>query len=421
MQTVMEITRIERGGYPELLVSGRLDSYWARHLSEAIDELMREGIHQTRLNLSQTTYISSAGIRVLVQGFQQFSAVGGALVVVEPSPAVRQVLELAGLATLFSAPAEAGQASTPGESVVWRHEDPGCAYEGYDCHPGARLLCSVAGRPDLLASAGYREEHAECLRLAPDVFALGLGAFGETYAACRDRFGEFLAVAGCAACQPTDETGCADDMISSGTFVPRMTTLYSVCCRGKLARLLRFEGKPGAGPVGLGNVVSACLAAAASPAVGLVMLAESAGLMGASLKRSPAGTDSGTLFHHPEVRQWLSFSPVRSHARSVAIIAGVAVRSPSPPALAALLRPVKTDSDLLGHFHAAAFGYHPLRKGYVELEGAVKRLFDSGGLQGVLHLLADDRPGAGAGESEFTRGACWVGPLERVLSPEESL
>jgi len=126
------------------------------------------------------------------------------------------------------------------------------------------------------------------------------------------------------------------------------------------------------------------------------------------------------LFRYPEIRQWLSFSPVRSHARSVALVAGVAVQSPPPPALVPLLRPLKPDLGLQGHFHAAAFGYHPLRKGYIGLEATVKRLFDSGGLQSVLHLLADDRPG-GAGEGEFTRGACWVAPLERILAPEETL
>ena len=76
---------------------------------------------------------------------------------------------------------------------------------------------------------------------------------------------------------------------------------------------------------------------------------------------------------------------------------------------------------LMGHFHAAAFGYHPLRKGYVELESVVKQLFDTGGLQGVLHMLTDDRPGVGAGESEFTRGACWIGPLGKLLGTEEDL
>ena len=28
----------------------------------------------------------------------------------------------------------------------------------------------------------------------------------------------------------------------------------------------------------------------------------------------------------------------------------------------------------------------------------------------MLHLLHDDRGGAGAGESEFVRGACWIAP-----------
>ncbi len=418
MQSAMEITRVERSGCPELLVAGRLDSYWARHLAEAIDELMREGIHRTQLNLAETTYISSAGIRVLVQAFQQFSAVGGKLLVVAPSPAVRQVLDLAGLGALLCESEVAEKPTVPGESVVWRYEEAGCAFEGYDCHPGERLLCRVSGRPDLLPAAAFQNEDAESLRLTPDLFALGLGAFGETYAASRERFGEFLAVAGCAACQPTDETACADDMITSGTFVPRMTTLYSVCCRGKPARLVRFESSPGSA-TGLGAVASACTAAAESPVVGIVLLVESAGLLGASLKRPPVAA-GGSLFHHPEIRQWLSFSPVRSHTRSVAVLVGVAARSPAPAPLQPLLRPIRADGGLLGHFHAAAFGYHPLRKGYIELEPAVKRLFESGSLQAVLHLLTDDRPG-GAGESEFTRGACWIGPLERVLSSEDPL
>ena len=29
----------------------------------------------------------------------------------------------------------------------------------------------------------------------------------------------------------------------------------------------------------------------------------------------------------------------------------------------------------------------------------------------MLHLLHDDRGAAGAGESEFVRGACWIGPI----------
>ena len=423
MQTGMEITRIDQGGSPELLVTGRMDGYWSRHLEEAIDELMREGIHSLRLNLSKTAYISSAGIRVLIHAYKQFSAVGGSLLVVDPAPTVQKILALAGLEQMLCTPPGRGiaeaQAKTPAQ--VKHYEAEGCSFELYECHPGAQLACRVAGQPERLTSAAYGKEDAGLLHLPTDVYALGLGAFGDSYEACSDRFGEFLSVAGCAAVQPTEETGYADYMVTSGDFVPRVMTLYNLCCRGEFATLLRFESNPSSGPVRFGKVVAACMDAVKSPAVGFVMVAESAGIFGVSLKRSPAGETGGSLFRYPEIRQWLSFSPIRSYCRSVAVITGVATQSPAPAALAPLLRPVNADPCLLGHFHAAAFGYHPLRKGFVELEPLVKRLFESGGIQGILHLLADDRPGASAGESEFTRGACWIGPLGRFLSAEETL
>ena len=418
MQTALEITRVDRGDSPELLVSGRMDGYWSRHLEEAIDELMREGIHRIKVNLSKTAYISSAGIRVLVHASKQFSAVGGALLVVDPSPAVRKILDLAGLGEMLFTPAVRKEATAVPEPVK-SYEEGECRFEIYAYHPGAQLSCRVAGRPERLASAAFAKDDAMLLSLPSDVFALGLGAFGDSYEACASRFGEFLAIAGCAAGQPAEETGSADYMVSSGNFVPRVMALYNLCCRGDFAKLVRFESNPNAGPIRFSRTVAACIAAAESPAAGIVMVAESAGILGASLKRSP--TNNGTLFHYPEIREWLSFSPVRSHSRSVVIIAGVAARSPAPATVASLLRPVGTDPSLLGHFHAAAFGYHPLRKGFVELEAIVKRLFETGGLQEVLHLLADDRPGVGSGESELTRGACWVGPLGRFLSAEEIL
>jgi len=418
MQAGMEISRIDQGGIPELLVSGRMDGYWSRHLEEAIDELMREGIHNVRINLSKTAYISSAGIRVLLHAYKQFSSVGGALLVVDPSPAVRKILDLAGLGSMLFVPAAPAQAAAKQEAV--KHIEEGdCSYDVYECQARAQLECSVAGRPERLASAAFGKEDAVSLPLPSGVFALGLGAFGDSFETCSDRFGEFVAVAGCAAGQPAEETGSADYMISSGDFVPRVTTLFSLCCRGDFAKLVRFETNPNAGPAKFGKIVAACLSAARAPAVGLVLVAESAGILGVSLKRSP--TNNRSLFHYPEIRQWLSFSPVRSYARSVVIIAGVAVEGTVPVPLAPLLRPMGAGSSLQSHFHAAAFGYHPLRKGLVELEPLVKRLFETGGLQGVLHLLSDDRANLGAGDSEFTRGACWIGPIGRLLSAEETL
>ena len=54
------------------------------------------------------------------------------------------------------------------------------------------------------------------------------------------------------------------------------------------------------------------------------------------------------------------------------------------------------------------------------MRAAVRSLFDAGGLQGVVHILADDRDTAGAGESELLRGACWFGPIRQFTSPEDA-
>jgi hypothetical protein len=68
----------------------------------------------------------------------------------------------------------------------------------------------------------------------------------------------------------------------------------------------------------------------------------------------------------------------------------------------------------MGHFHAAAFSYRPLKKGSIDLKATVTTLFETETLQGVLHLLSDHREAAGPQQSEFVRGACWIGGASEI-------
>ena len=111
------------------------------------------------------------------------------------------------------------------------------------------------------------------------------------------------------------------------------------------------------------------------------------------------------------MRTHLTFTAERAFPHALALIVGVAQRQGGPLA-APLLRPLDTAGALVGHFHAAAFPFHPIKKGRVALEDTVRTFFESGELLGVLHLLTDDRDIVGVGQSEFTRGACWVAPLQ---------
>jgi anti-anti-sigma factor len=407
----MEIVRREQAGFVELVVEGRLDGYWAQHLATAIDEVVGQGRHQIRLDLAGVSYISSAGMRVLIQAYQQLFGVQGWLVVAKPTAAVRQVLEMAGLAMLL-AEREAVAASAAAPAVESR-QIGGVAFEFLAGAPG-RLSCRAFGAPARLAEAGFEARDSRSLEVGTGGFVLGLGAFGAAFENCRDRFGEFLGVSGAAACQPTDGTNFPDYMVASGSFLPHVTALYGLACDGQFGRSVRFEA--GGEAIGLSHVLDACLPEAGD--YGLVMVAEAAGLMGAALKKPPTGEKpGGTIFDHPEVRHWLSFSPQRTFSRSLAVVVGVVSR-PGRPALAPWLRPVSKSSPLSAHLHAAAFGYRPLQKGKIEMNATVRGLFEGGGLKGVLHLLADDREIAGGGESEFLRGACWVAPITECTVEE---
>ena len=172
----------------------------------------------------------------------------------------------------------------------------------------------------------------------------------------------------------------------------------------------RFETSSAEGPISLAELVRNALEISGAPVAGMVMVVESAGLVGAALRRSPAVTaaENGAPFKYPEVRSWLSFSTERLYSRSLALISGVAASSQFEP-LAPFLRPLGNHAGLLGHFHAAAFSYRPLQKGSIDLKNTVSTLFEKETLQSVLHLLTDARLAAGPQQSEFVRGACWIG------------
>lgn len=410
----MEISKQRVGDALELRVSGRLDAYWADHLSNALAEAVRDGAYNIRLNMADVSYMSSVGIRVLVRIYKHLQQLKGSFVVTAPSPAVKAVLDLAGLGLLMTEAAPAAQAAPTGASRAL--ERAGAVFEIFDVAPGAGIRCRVVGSPEPLPAGCFRQEDCTVLRFPPASFGLGLGAFGRDFADARRRCGEFLCAGGAAACLPTDGAEVPDYLTSAGALVPELTVLYALACEGAFATVARFATQADAGPLPLSELAGACLDMVGADTVGVVSVAESAGLLGAALRRSPAAEQAaGTLFAHPGIREWLFFTPERSFLRSLALVVGVVARS-APPTLAPLLRPLRDPAGPVGHFHAAAFSYRPIQKGAVELQPTVTGLFDGESLLGVLHLLHDDREIVGVGESAFVRGACWVGPITDIVA-----
>src|ERR1039458_8995914 len=86
----MEIATHQSGDVLEVKVKGRLDNYWTEHLRRNLEEMVRGGAHVIRLNLAEISFLSSAGIGLLVQCHTQLKGIGGSFIVTNPSDRVKQ-------------------------------------------------------------------------------------------------------------------------------------------------------------------------------------------------------------------------------------------------------------------------------------------------------------------------------------------
>ena len=416
-------------------IQGRLDNDGAGDLTAAIEEAVRLGSHAIAVDLAEIKYISSAGIGALVRAHKQLQAIRGRFALVAASPEVRNVIRLTGLSQILviqdHTPSLATTSITIQSAPGVSYRD-GMMYELYNLRSESRLSCDVIGHPASLIDDAYSASQCRAIEFPAASIGLGLGAFGQDFDDCAQRFGEFLSAGGMTAQQPTSETKKPDFERVIGEFVPRVQMLYGLRCRGEFPQLIRFDPEEDQSRVPLSALAEQVLTLTGSQLSAIVCLAESSGLIGARLRRSPAaavtsgatshptavGSQRETRFSHPEIRRWLSFTPDRAYAHSLALVVGIVSRGePSGTAkpLARLLRPLAPGLDLWGHFHAATFSYRPFKKRRLDLEETVAALCESEDLQAVLHLLHDDREITGGGESEFVRGACWTGPIADVI------
>jgi anti-anti-sigma factor len=80
-----------------LEVGGELDLYTAPRLSSQVGELIAGGATHLVFDLSETTFIDSSALHVLLDARKRVRAEGGEVVVVCPSPQVRRVFEVTGV------------------------------------------------------------------------------------------------------------------------------------------------------------------------------------------------------------------------------------------------------------------------------------------------------------------------------------
>src|SRR4051812_4871025 len=190
----------------EVVLIGSLDSSWSPYLSDRLDEVVRTGVREVRLDMSGVSYLSSNGIALLIRYHRQMRQIGGSFRIVADSEAVGHVLKLTGVTKILrdEGPAAAAAAAGPAASSVTL-DRAGMTLQVFKRPSAAAIVrLDLIGDPAKLASRGYEAADDRTWVADPDGVALGLGALGPDFEACRDRYGEFLAAAGVAAYRPSE-------------------------------------------------------------------------------------------------------------------------------------------------------------------------------------------------------------------------
>jgi anti-anti-sigma factor len=98
----MQISTRELKRVNVVSVSGRVDSASAPDLEKSLQSLLDSHRNHIVVELADVEYMSSAGLRALVSALKAAKKAGGDLVIARPSGRVREVIELAGLTSVFT-------------------------------------------------------------------------------------------------------------------------------------------------------------------------------------------------------------------------------------------------------------------------------------------------------------------------------
>ena len=89
-------------GITELTVRGFLDAHTFEQLENSIHELFETGSYRLIIELSGLDYISSAGAGVFIGAIGTAQEHQGNIVLLNPSPNVKEVFDLLGLSQIFT-------------------------------------------------------------------------------------------------------------------------------------------------------------------------------------------------------------------------------------------------------------------------------------------------------------------------------
>lgn len=98
----LKVSSRSHGDHTVVTAGGEIDLYTAPRLQAEFTSALREGPSRIVVDLSGVEFCDSTGMNVLLAALKRARERGGSLELAGPRPAVRKILQVTGLDTVFS-------------------------------------------------------------------------------------------------------------------------------------------------------------------------------------------------------------------------------------------------------------------------------------------------------------------------------
>ena len=400
----MELVTEKKGAIFIVRAKGRLDASWTDFFTEAFLEFIRQGEHDLLIDAAEISFLSSAGIRSLVRIHKDLTKLKGRFRIFNANEFVVNTLQMTGFGVWIEKKSEANLAEVYDTEAV-----NGLPSDCFLIEKNAEMMLATVNHwtPWEKADGGK----LKTIAYQSDTFSVGIGCPQGSASENQTMPGDFMVVAGNILFQSPEEESRPDFLQPLENFIPRFRVLQALEAKGSMSHLIRFKPDAVSQNFSVSALIDKCHNLLQSDNILFVILAESDGVLGAHLIQSPTLINNSVRVEGIGLREWLTFTGERAFIGDQVLAVGFASLKPNQ-SLKPLLRQPSIDDEWFLHIHAAVFPYQPIQNGLLDLQTQLSRFLNGPPPKALMHLINDQRPEAGLGQTRFSRGAVWCSAIK---------
>jgi anti-anti-sigma factor len=396
---MIEINQQRIAGFVILQISGRIDSLTAQTVEQYLGNLSESGERTIVIDFTRISYISSAGLRILLLFQKQLKKVDGEIILCNLSPTNTDVFRMSGFVNLFRILNSLDELNTLQVQVEIESATTSITkdrisieYLTNNAVPGHLTLI---GSQEKMADSTYGPNDLQTVKAGDLQFGLGFAALGDDYESTKDLFGEAVIIKGSLFYFPAVRRPIVDYMlISEEDSNIEYKFFFGINITGNFSRIAAFECQED--HIDLSQLAAIITGLSPAKTTGIVLIAESKGLLGMYLKKVPIienkPGNGQSIYSSENFAEWMDFPVEPTDFNKTVIGCGLAVRNKDdvPDEVARLL---PDQSNI--HLHAAIFERGPLNKKAVNFQQELKRITSESEASKVIHILDGSRFSSG--------------------------